>query len=435
MSGWRDFLKVYWPLIAVAAVGLIAALMVMDPAPPKKIRFAAGAQGGAYHAYAERYQRLMQAQGVEVSLVDTAGSIENLRLLDEGEVDVALVQGGLASRQDREQLHSLGGLFPEPFWVFVRAGNGINTFGDLRGYRFAIGPDGSGTRALALSLQSEFGGTWPTTAQMTLSGSEAADALRAGAVDAVAFAASVEAPYVQDLLRDPAVKLLPFERAPALARRQDALSAVTLLRGVIDIGADIPATDVPLVAPVAQLAIRKDIHPAIEALLIDSAMAIHGDGSLLSAAGSWPDPDATDLPVSSQARRYYRDGPSFLRRYFSFDVANFLDRAWVLAIPLLTLLFPLVRAAPPIYRWRVRRKIYVWYKDIRELEARGRASPTPEERARIVKELQDLQEEIGAVDVPLSYTDDLYRLRSHVEFVKQLVMNPKGAVSAPALGA
>ena len=435
MSGWRDFLKVYWPLIAIVAVGLIAALMVMDPAPPKKIRFAAGAPGGAYHVYAERYQRLMQAQGVEVALVDTAGSIENLRLLDEGEVDVALVQGGLASGQDRERLNSLGGLFPEPFWVFIRAGNGINAFGDLRGYRFAIGPDGSGTRALALSLQSEFGGTWPASAQMTLSGSEAADALRAGTVDAVAFAASVEAPYVQDMLRDPAVQLLPFERAPALARRQDALSAVTLLRGVVDIGADIPATDVPLVAPVAQLAIRNDIHPAIEALLIDSAMAIHGDGSLLSAAGSWPDPDATDLPVSNQARRYYRNGPSFLRRYFSFDVANFLDRAWVLAIPLLTLLFPLVRAAPPIYRWRVRRKIYVWYKDIRELEARGRASPTPEERARIVKELQDLQEEIGAVDVPLSYTDDLYRLRSHVEFVKQLVMNPKGSVSAPALGA
>ena len=99
MSGWRDFLKVYWPLIAIVAVGLIAALMVMDPAPPKKIRFAAGAPGGAYHVYAERYQRLMQAQGVEVALVDTAGSIENLRLLDEGEVDVALVQGGLASPQ------------------------------------------------------------------------------------------------------------------------------------------------------------------------------------------------------------------------------------------------------------------------------------------------------------------------------------------------
>ena len=435
MSGMRDFLKVYWPLIAVALLGLIIAFMLMDPAPPKKIRFAAGAPGGAYHVYAERYQRLLAEQGVQVDLVDTAGSVENLRLLDEGEVDVALVQGGLASGHDREMLRSLGGLFPEPFWVFVRSDAGVNAFGDLRGYRFAIGAQGSGTRNLALELQGEFGGTWPASAQMTPSGTEAAEALVAGDVDAAAFAAAVEAPYVQSLLRQPGVQLLPFERAPALARRQAALSATTLLRGVVDIGADIPASDVPLVAPVAQLAVRKDLHPAIEAILIDAAVAIHGNGSLLSAAGSWPNPDTTDLPVSSQARRYYRDGPSFLRRYFSFGVANFLDRAWVLAIPLLTLLFPLVRAAPPIYRWRVRRKIYVWYADIRELEARGRASPGEEERKKIIAELEDLQEEIGTVEVPLSYTDDLYRLRSHVEFVKQLVMNPKGAVSAPALGA
>ena len=434
MSGLRDFLKIYWPLVAVALLGLIIAFMLMDPAPPKKIRFAAGAQGGAYHAYAERYQRLLAEEGVTVELVDTAGSVENLRLLDDGEADVALVQGGLASDRDRERLRSLGGLFPEPFWVFVRNGVGVNAFGDLRGYRFAIGAQGSGTRTLALELQGEFGGRWPASAQLTLSGVEAENALRAGDIDAVAFAASVEAPYIQDLLREPGVRLLPFERAPALARRKDALSAVTLLRGVVDIGGDLPSTDVPLVAPVAQLAIRKDLHPAIESLLIDSAVAIHGDGSLLSAAGTWPDPDATDLPVSGQARRYYKDGPSFLRRYLSFSLANFLDRAWILAIPLLTLLFPLVRAAPPIYRWRVRRKIYVWYKDIRELEARGRASPEPDERARIIQQLEDLQEEIGAVEVPLSYTDDLYRLRSHVEFVKQLVMNPKGAVSAPAMG-
>ena len=432
MSGLRDFLKVYWPLIAVALLGLLIAFMMMDPAPPKKIRFAAGAPGGAYHAFAERYQRLLEEQGVKVDLVDTAGSVENFRLLDEGEVDVALVQGGLASGKDREKLHSLGGLFPEPFWVFVRNGVEVNAFGDLRNSRFAIGAPGSGTRTLALELQGEFGGTWPASAQLTLSGTEAADALKAGEVDAVAYASSVEAPYIQSLLREPDVRLLPFDRAPALSRRQDALSAVTLLRGVVDIGADIPSTDVPLVAPVAQLAIRNDLHPAIEALLIDAAVAVHGDGSLLSEPGTWPDPDATDLPISSQARRYYKDGPSFLRRYFSFSVANFLDRAWVLAIPLLTLLFPLVRAAPPIYRWRVRRKIYVWYKDIRDLERRGRAMHNKDERARILDELEDLQEEIGTVEVPLSYTDDLYRLRNHVEFVKQLVMNAKTVPPAAA---
>ena len=427
----KDFLKVYWPFVLVAVLGVLVTLMLMDPAPPKHIRFAAGSQGGAYYAFAERYQRLLAEQGIEVELIQTAGSVENLRLLDEGQVDVALVQGGLATPGDAATLRSLGGLFHEPFWVFVRDEAGVTEFGDLRSKRLAIGPLGSGSRILGVELQAEFDGTWPETARNTLSGTPAADALMAGQIDAAGFSASPDAPYVQTLLRAPGISLLPFERAEALSRRQPALAAVTLLRGVADIGADLPPRDVPLVAPVAQLVVTKALHPAIEALLIDSANAIHQDGSLLAADGAFPDPNWTDLPISRQAERYYENGPSFLRRYFSFDVANFLDRAWILAIPLLTLLFPLVRVAPPIYRWRVRRKIYIWYKDLRDLEARGRSMPSKEERVAITDELEDLQVEIGEMDVPLSYTDDLYRLRNHVEFVKHLVMNTR---PTPGLG-
>ncbi|KJS38694.1 MAG: TRAP ABC transporter substrate-binding protein [Hyphomonas sp. BRH_c22] len=427
----KDFLKIYWPLVLVAIGGLVLTLMLMDPAPPKTIRFAAGAPGGAYYAYAERYQRLLAEEDVTVELIQTAGSVENLRLLDEGQADVALVQGGLATRGDAEKLRSLGGLFHEPFWVFVRDETGATQYGQLRNKRLAIGPVGSGTRLLAIELQEEFDGVWPDAARNTLSGTAAAEALIAGQLDAAAFSASPDAPYVQTLLRAPGISLMPFERAEALSRRQPALAAVTLLRGVVDIGADLPAHDIPLVAPVAQLVVDKSMHPAIEALLVDAAAAVHQDGSLLARAGTFPDPDATDLPVSRQAERYYENGPSFLRRYFSFDVANFLDRAWILAIPLLTLLFPLVRAAPPIYRWRVRRKIYIWYKDLRDLEARGRSMPTKEERVAITDELEDLQAEIGELDVPLSYTDDLYRLRNHVEFVKHLVMNTR---PTPGLG-
>jgi hypothetical protein len=138
---------------------------------------------------------------------------------------------------------------------------------------------------------------------------------------------------------------------------------------------------------------------------------------------------SVDLPVSKQVARYYQDGPSFLRRYFPFGVANFLDRAWVLIIPLLTLAIPLIRVAPPIYRWRVRRKIYVWYKDLRELEQQGRALPVGEARSGVEKQLERLQIEVGKLDVPLSYTDDLYRLRSHIEFVKQLLLSVKPAAN------
>ncbi len=413
--------RIYGPVIAIALAGFLAALFLMDPAPPQKIRFGAGAPGGAYHAYAERYRRLLAEQGVEVELVDTAGSIDNLRLLEDGFIDAALVQGGLTGVSEEKSLRSLGGLFEEPFWVFVRAGVAARDFGDLKGSRLSIGPDGSGTRALASALQTAYGGDWAATARLGLPTSEAEAALRTGEIDAAAFAASPDAPYVQALLRAEGIRLLPFERAEAIARRGDGLSSAVLLRGVADIGADIPAQDVPLVAAVAQLVVRGDVHPAIEAVLLDAALAIHSEKSEFSPAGRFPNAENTDLPVSKQTTRFYRDGPSFLRRYFSFSVANFLDRAWVLAIPLLTLAFPLVRAAPPIYRWRVRRRIYIWYKDLRALEEEGRATPAGEPRTSVLSRLERLQVDIGKLDVPLSYTDDLYRLRSHVEFVKQLL--------------
>src|SRR3990167_9586002 len=371
----REMWRIYGPVIAIAAAGFIVALFLMDPAPPKIVRFAAGAPGGAYHEYAERYQRLLAEQGVTVELVDTAGSVENLRLLEEDFVDAALVQGGLTGVGEEKTLRSLGGLFDEPFWVFVREDLAAADFGDLRTARLSIGPDGSGTRALATDLQAEYGGDWANSARLSFSTREAEVALKEGEIDAAAFAAAPDAAYVQSLLRAPGIRLLPFERAQAIARRDDGLSSVVLLRGIADIGADIPARDVPLVAAVSQLTVRGDIHPAIEAVLLDAATAIHSEPSLFSEAGHFPNVENTDLPVSRQTARFYRDGPSFLRRYFPFSVANFLDRAWVLAIPLLTLAFPLVRAAPPIYRWRVRRRIYIWYKDLRALEEIGRATP------------------------------------------------------------
>jgi uncharacterized protein len=428
----RDMWRIYGPVIALAVAGFVVAMFMMAPAPPKKILFGAGAPGGAYHEYAERYQRLLAEQGVEVELVDTEGSIDNLRLLEDDFLGVALVQGGLTGIGEAKALRSLGGLFEEPFWVFVREDSGAGNFGDLRDLRVSIGPDGSGTRALASTLQTAYGGKWENSARLAMPTREAEAALRAGELDAAAFAASPDAAYIKSLMHADGIRLLPFERAEAIARRTEGLSSVVLLRGVVDIGADIPARDVPLVAAVAQLVVRDDIHPAIEAVLLDAALAIHSEPSVFSSAGRFPNVQNADLPVSRQTTRFYRDGPSFLRRYFSFGVANFLDRAWVLAIPLLTLAFPLVRAAPPLYRWRVRRKIYVWYKDLRALEEEGRATPEGEPRTSVISRLERLQADIGELDVPLSYTDDLYRLRSHVEFVKQLLGAPvKAALSTP----
>ena len=204
----RDMWRIYGPVIAVAVAGFALALFLMDPAPPQKVRFGAGSPGGAYHEYAERYQRLLAEQGVEVELVDTAGSIDNLRLLEDDFLDVALVQGGLTGIGEAKALRSLGGLFEEPFWVFVREDAEVSAFGDLRDLRVSIGPDGSGTRALATALQTAYGGTWENSARLAMPTREAEAALRAGELDAPAFAASPDPAYIKSLMHADGIRLL-----------------------------------------------------------------------------------------------------------------------------------------------------------------------------------------------------------------------------------
>lgn len=430
MSSVRDFLKAYWPLPLVFLFILALCFFMMKPAPPRTIKWAAGSPGGTYYALAEQYRDRFAEDGVTIELVETKGSIQNLSLLNAGDVDVGIVQGGLEEAAGIQNLYSLGGVFYEPFWVFVRADTGITEFDQLRDKRLAIGPEGSGTRALSLHLQSEFGGGWAELSRMDLSGSVAADALIAGGLDGATFSASVNAPYVKALLAHSDIALLEFETAPALARRTSALADVALLSSVSDVGQRIPAEDVPLIASVAQLVVHEDLHPALQTLLLESASSIHRQGSLMAPPGTFPDAQLTDLDLSRQAARYYKNGPSALRRYFSFGWANFLERAWILLIPLLTLAYPLAKTGPPVYRWRTRRKIYVWYADIRALEVRGRAAKSASELSAVTRELEDLQVEIGKLEVPLSYTDDLYRLRSHVEFVKQLINNEEQPAEA-----
>ena len=349
--------------------------------------------------------------------------MENYALLSDGRADVALLQGGLAIAAGASDIQSLGGMFAEPFWVFVAADSPATRLEDLREAQIAAGSEGSGTRALLTNLQALWGGPWEPP--VALSGTEAVNALRTGRVDAAVFAASVEATYVQSLLRDPRVRLLDMPRAQALSLRNASLAPVTLYEGVISLDPDVPERDTIQIAAIAQLGVQADLHPAIQSVLLEAAESIHGSGSVLLPSGTFPDPLQTDLPLSEEARRYYRKGPSFLRRYFSFGWANFLERAWIFLIPLITLLIPLTRVAPPIYRWRIRRKIYVWYNDLHELERRGIEAPDKAARDAVLAEIQALQREVGRIEVPVSYNDELYHLRSHINFVEALIARQK----------
>ena len=104
------------------------------------------------------------------------------------------------------------------------------------------------------------------------------------------------------------------------------------------------------------------------ALLITAAKEIHGPPGLFRDAGEYPAALVRDFPISTDAERYYRSGAQFLYKQLPFWLASLVDRLLVILLPLLVLIVPATRIVPPLYRWRVRSRIYRWYGSLMALE-------------------------------------------------------------------
>jgi uncharacterized protein len=431
----RDALKVYVPIVVILVTAGLIVWNLMAPAPPRDLAIAAGPADGAYAAFAERYRTLLAASGLRLEVIDTSGSIENQRLLGEGQADVAFLQGGTVVAKDNgkppDGIEALASLYYEPLWVFVRGLRRPERLHQLVGKRLAIGPEGSGTRPLALALLAASGVATDGAAAvrlLPLGGADAARALLDGTVDAAFFVTAKISPAMRTLIDSPNVQLMNFAQGEAVSRRLPFLSAVTLPRGGIDLARDIPARPMMLVAPAAQLVARDGINPALVDALLEAAQTIHRAGGLFERAGEFPSRDRLELPLNAEAERYFRSGPSIARRYLPFWAASVVERAFILLLPLLTLAIPLIKFAPAIYNWQVSRRIVKWYRRLRliEMETDG-DDVSPRRRQTLVAELDSIQSQVGAISVPSGYAQNLYELRLHIDLVRRLIEVPQRA--------
>jgi hypothetical protein len=253
---------------------------------------------------------------------------------------------------------------------------------------------------------------------LPLGGRAAADALLAGRVHVAVFVVAPTAPIVRELLTTEGIRLMSVRRAEAYSPEFPYLTKATLHEGVLDLQENVPGRDVDLLAANAGLVARNDIHPALVPLLLEAVREVHRAGGPLGQPDAFPSPRGVGLPLHAAARRYFESGPSFLYRVLPFRVASWLDRMKILLLPMCTLLLPFVKVLPPLYRWRIRSKIYRWYRILREIETRLREDAGNDVAADI-QTLEQLDLELCDVTVPLSYMEEFYNLRLHVSFMRR----------------
>ena len=422
----RDLFATAWWIFLIVGIGFAVAYQFVQPAPPKRIVITTGGESGAYYQFAQRYAAILARDGITLEVKSSAGSLENLDRLKADEAQVGFVQGGVMppkedpDAEDDSGLLSLGSLFYEPVWVFYRGERDLTRLTDLRGKRIAIGQEGSGVRQLAQQLlaanEIEAGDHL-----VPLSGLSAAEELQQGRIDAAFIIASESAPVVQVLLRSPGIRLMSFAQSGAYQRRFPFLTKLTFPQGVADLVRDFPPNDIKVLAPTANLIVRDDLHPALQSLLLQAASEVHGKSGFFQDQGEFPAYKDQMLPLSPDAARYFKSGPSFLQRYLPFWLAVLVDRLIVLLVPVFALLIPLLKVAPAIYNWRVRSKVFRCYGELKFLEDDLKNHFDPAKLGDYRRRLDDLEEEAVQLHVPLGFTDLVYTLREHVNLVRGIL--------------
>lgn len=440
----RDMLASAGPIVILAAGLLVAAYWWLDPQPPGQVTLATGPEGSAYAEFGKRYAESLARNRIAVDFFTTEGSQANLQALRTGEADVAFVRSGSADVTADEEagIESLGSLFYEPLWVFYRTdallpaaaapsvrkpaaaapqraeAPPLTTFTQLKGLRVNVDQSGSGVPRLMRQLLEANGITDENELWLSqLPPGPAVEALQGGLIDVMVLITAPESPLIAELLQAPGVELMDVAQADAYTRRFPFLQSITLPRGVVNLAADVPARDVSLLATTTSLLTREETHPALRQLFAQTAQGLHSGAGWFNRARDFPNTRTSELPVSPEGDRAINGTPPFWQRYLPFWASNLLERMWLVIGGLIVLLLPLSRVVPPLYTFRVRRRVFRWYARLRDIEAKLQQGKG--ERHRLLNELDELDRVANQIAVPLAHAEELYALRRNIDAVRQ----------------
>ncbi len=217
----RQNIKITGLLIIVGAAFLLAGCFGSGLSK-KEYTIATGSKSGVYYPIGETLAMILKKSFPDVTLkiVETAGSIENLELLKEGKVDLALVQNDIAfyasegeamfSGKKISNVSGIATLFPEVVQIVVLKESGIKSLADLEGRKIAVGSKDSGTYYNAQQILS-LAGVWEKIDQQFMNAGVAMQELQAGRIEGFIFTSGLPNPAIIELAKKVEISLVSVE--------------------------------------------------------------------------------------------------------------------------------------------------------------------------------------------------------------------------------
>ena len=409
-------------IIVLAIAAVVAILLFMDSATPNTITIASGPKGSSFEKTADKYKNILAKEGVNLIIVPSEGSLDNLKKLTnpKEKVDVGFVLGGEVNGANIDHLFSLGSINYQPLLIFYR-GKTKSFISDFKGLHLDIGEEGSGARLLAQTLM-KVNGFEPNDGTVLVGHIQGdyVKALLEKRVDAIfVMGDSTSSEMMRELLHSADIHLFSFTQAEAYARRNNNLNKMDIPKGALDFGKDIPAEDTYLIGPTEELIARDNLHPALSDMLLEAAREVHGTPGLFKKRGEFPVAQEHEFPISPDATRYYTTGKSYLYRTFPFGIASIIARVLAVIVPLGLILIPAIKLVPTIYRWRMETRVNKWYRALLNLEREAfKQSIDESKREELVRHLNHIEHSVSKIVVPAKFGNLLYGLREHIDFVR-----------------
>jgi TRAP-type uncharacterized transport system substrate-binding protein len=418
------------------ALGIVSVVLIyFFPAPPSKVVMATAFKGASFEYYGRIYRKIFARFHVELELRETAGALENVKLLQDQKsgVQIAFVTGGVSDGTHAPGLLSLGTAYNQPFWIFYSSNEPFDRLSQLKGKRIAVGPVGSGTRYSAEQILGKGGINSETATLLPFAGTIAVKAMNEGKVDAVWIIGAPDASAVQSFLRDPDVRLMNFPTAAAFTRIFPEVVRLVLPQGVVDIDRNVPPNDVTLIGTTTKVLVRSDLHPEIVQLLLHTMVEAHSGPNIFQRSGEFPNSADTEYPVAPAAIDFYKNGPSFMQRHLPLWLSVHVQRAIAVLVTVIAISLPLFRFLPQTYNWITRRRLFYWYGKLKALEDSFDVSPSDKHLTEKQEEIERIEDAVSHIRFPLAFSDQVYNLRSHIDIVRRKIAsrsNTPGRVAA-----